>query len=76
MGVGSIHHLLVHHVLNSLLDLGKSGCLRAVVQHCDHGVHAPEHLSQYLVLVWQGQSRGHNLGEGMVPLVCWLLGTA
>lgn len=65
----------MHHVLNSLFDLGKSGGLTAVVQHGDHRVHAPEHLCQHLVLKRQGQARGGRLGESVVPLVCWLLRT-
>lgn len=65
----------MHHVLNSLFDLGEGGGLTAVVQHGDHSVHTPEHLSQHLVVVWQGETRGGRLGKGVVPLVCWLLST-
>lgn len=68
-------YLLVHHVLNSLFDLGEGGCLTAVVQHSNHSVHTPEHLSQNLVLVRQGEAWGGCLGEGVVPLVGWLLST-
>lgn len=41
----------------------------AVVQHGHHGVHAPEHLGQNLVLVGQGQAGRDRLGEGVIPLV-------
>lgn len=68
-------HLLVHHVLNALLDLGEGGRLAAVVQHGHHRVHAPEHLGQHLVLVGQGEAWGHVLGEGVVLLIRWLLRT-
>lgn len=68
-------HLLVHHVLNSPFDLGKGCRLTAVIQHCYHRVHTPEHLSQHLVMVWQREARGGRLGKGVVPLVCWLLST-
>lgn len=64
----------MHHVLDSLFDLGEGGRLTAVVQHGDHSVHTPEHLSQHLVRVWQREAWGHGLGEGVVTLVCWLLG--
>lgn len=66
-------HLLVHHVLDSLFDLGEGDCLAAVVQHSDHGVHAPEHLCQHLVLVRQGEAWRNCLSEGVVPLVRWQL---
>lgn len=66
-------HLLVHHVLNSLLDLAISSCLMAVVQHGHHRIHAPEHFSQHLVLVRQGEAGWDLLGKGVVPLVCWQL---
>lgn len=63
----------MHHVLNSLLDLAISSCLMAVVQHGHHRIHAPEHFSQHLVLVRQGEAGWDLLGKGVVPLVCWQL---
>lgn len=66
-------HLLVHHVLNSLLDLAISSRLMAVVQHGHHRIHAPEHFSQHLVLVRQGEAGWDLPGKGVVPLVCWQL---
>lgn len=63
----------MHHLLNPLLDLGERGGLTAVVKHCYHRLHAPEHLSQHLVLVWQGETRGGCLGEVVVALVRWRL---
>lgn len=60
----------MHHVLNSLLDLAISSRLVAVVQHGHHRVHAPEHFSQHLVLVRQGEAGWDLLGKGVVPLVC------
>lgn len=65
----------MHHVLNSLFDLGKGSRLATVVQHGYHRVHAPEHLSQYLVLVRKGEARGSHLSKGVVPLVRWQLRT-
>lgn len=64
----------MHHVLNSLLDLAEGHRLVAVVQHGHHGVHAPEHLGQNLVLVGQGEARWDSLGEGVIPLVGRQLG--
>lgn len=68
--------LLVRHVLDALLDFGESDRLAAVVEHRHHGVHAPEHLSQQLVLVRQGEAGWSGLGEGVVPLVRRQLSTA
>lgn len=65
----------MHHVLDSLLDLGKGGRLTAIVQHGNHRVHAPKHLSEQLVVVGQGQAWGGCLGEGVVALVCRLFST-
>lgn len=45
----------------------------AVVQHGHHCIHAPEHFSQHLVLVRQGEAGWDVLGKGVVPLVCWQL---
>lgn len=63
----------MNHVLNPLFDLGKGSRLTAVVEHGHHCVQAPEHLSQYFVLVRQGEARGGCLGEGVIPLVRWQL---
>lgn len=52
-----------------MFDLAEGHRLVAVVQHGHHGVHAPEHLSQNLVLVGQGQAGRDRLGEGVIPLV-------
>lgn len=64
-------YVLVHHVLNPLLYLGEGGGFAAVVQHCYHRLHAPEHLSQHLVVVRQGETGGRRLGEAVVALVRW-----
>lgn len=62
-------YVLVHHVLNPLLYLGEGGGLTAVVEHGDHRLHAPEHLSQHLVLVRQRETGARRLGEAVVALV-------
>lgn len=41
--------LLVHHVLNPLLDLGESDGLRAVEEHADYSVQTAKHLHQNFV---------------------------
>lgn len=64
----------MHHVLDSLFDLGEGNRLAAVVQHGNHGVHAPEHLGQHLVLERQGEAWRDCLGERVVPLIRWQLG--
>ncbi len=53
--------LLVHHILDPLLDFGKSDRLRAIEQHPDYGVRAAEHLRENFVLVGQGKTRWHIL---------------
>lgn len=57
----SFSRLLAHHILDPLLDFGKSDRLRPVEQHPDYGVRAAEHLSENFVLVGQGKTRRHIL---------------
>lgn len=64
-------YVLVHHVLNALPYLAERGGFTAVVKHCYHRLHAPEHLSQHLVLVRQRQTGGQRLGKAVVALVRW-----
>lgn len=65
--------LLVHHILDALLDLGERDGLRAVEQHPDDGLRTAEHLGQKFELVGQGETRRDGLSESVVTLVSWEL---
>lgn len=61
LAYGFIQLLLARHILDPLLDFGKSDRLGAVEQHPDYGVRAAEHLGENFVLVGQGKTRQHIL---------------